>query len=77
MVSVLAPPDIAVSVRGSARVVRERMKTIEDDAIVEIDVEEVKNDMVRSVVIESTVTVSVRQEYVDLFQAALGEMGEI
>lgn len=75
MVSVLAPPDIAVSVRGSARVVRERMKASEDDAIVEIDVEEVKNDMVRSVVIESAVTISVREEYVDLFQAALGEMG--
>lgn len=46
MVALVAPPNIAVSIRGRARVVRERMNTDERSAILEIDVEEVKNDMV-------------------------------
>lgn len=49
MISLLAPPNIAVSVRGRARVVRERMNVDENYAVVEIDVEELKKDMVRSV----------------------------
>ena len=77
MVSVLAPPNIAVSIRGSARVVRERMKASEDHAIVEIDVEEVKNDMVRGVVIDKTIMISIIEERRDWFQAVLGEMREI
>ena len=77
MVSVLAPPNIAMSIRGRARVVRERMKASEDHAIVEIDVEEVKNDMVRGVVIDYTIMISIIEERKDRFWAVLGEMGEI
>ena len=58
MVALLAPPNIAVSIRGRARVVKERMDTGEQSAIVEIDVEEVKNDMIRRGAIGSAVTFS-------------------
>jgi hypothetical protein len=74
MVVVLAPPNIAVSIRGRARVARERMTAAEQHAVVEIDVEEVKNDMVRGVVIESPVTVSVLDERQDWFEAVLREL---
>lgn len=73
MVVVLAPPNIAVSIRGQARVVRERMNTDESHAIVEIDVKEVKNDMIRRVVIESPVTISILDEHLGWVQAVLGE----
>ena len=51
-VALLAPPDVAVTIRGRARVVRESMEIAEHLAAVEIDVEEVKNDMMRRGVIE-------------------------
>lgn len=72
-VALVAPPDIAVSIRGRARVVRERMNVDEHSAVLEIDVEEVKNDMVRTGAIESGITFSPRDEIRDWFEAAIGE----
>jgi hypothetical protein len=77
VVALLAPPDIAVSIRGRARVVRDQMLTSEESAIVDIDVDEVKNDMVRSGVIESTITFSPRDELRDWFEAAIGEAEDL
>ena len=74
MISFLAPPNIAVSVRGRARVVRERMNADENYAVVEIDVEEVKNDMVRSVVIESGIMLSAVNQWRDWFTTVLSEV---
>ena len=72
-VAMLAPPDIAVSARGRARVVRERMNADEDYATVDIDVEEVKNDMVRIVVIDTALTISALGKSQGWFDAVLGE----
>ncbi len=77
MVALLAPPNIAASVRGRARVVREQMNTDAHYAVVDIDVEEVKNDMVRSVVIESGITLSPVDQYRSWFEASLGELEEM
>ena len=77
MVSLLAPPNIAISVRGRARVIKERMNADVNHAIVEIDIEEVKNDMVRKIVIETPVTASILKEHQEWFQAVLGEAEEI
>ncbi|KPL14867.1 MAG: hypothetical protein AMJ93_17150 [Anaerolineae bacterium SM23_84] len=76
-VAMLAPPNLAVSVRGRARVVREQMKSDEHYAVVDIDVEEVKNDMGRAFVIETALTISLRDEYRHWFEAALGELEEM
>jgi len=76
MVALVAPPNIAVSIRGRARVVRERMNTDERSAILEIDVEEVKNDMVAGV-IGSAITFFPRGENQDWFEAALSEVEEM
>ena len=73
-VTMVAPSDIAVSIRGRARIAKERMGADERYAIVEIDIEEVKNDMTGAIVVESAITVSVRDEHRDWFQVVLGEM---
>lgn len=74
VVALVAPPDIAVSIRGRARVVREQMNADENAAILEIDVEEVKNDMVRTGDIGSAVTFFPKDEALDWFEAILGEV---
>jgi len=66
-----------MSIRGRARVVREKMKADKHYAVFDIDVEEVKNDMVRRVIIESTVTISVPKQYRSWFEASLGEVEEM
>jgi len=76
-VTLITPPDMAVSVRGRARVVRKQMNADEHYAVVDIDVEEVKNDMVRTVVIESAITVSIPDEYKGWFEASLSEVDEM
>ena len=74
VVALIAPPDIAVSIRGRARVCVEEMDTHRGSAVLEIDVEEVKNDMVRSGVIGSAITFTPKDETQDWFDAVLGEM---
>jgi uncharacterized pyridoxamine 5'-phosphate oxidase family protein len=73
MLAVVAAPDIAVGIRGRARVVREQMLAAEESALVEIDVEEVKNDMVRSGLIESGIGFKPLAQVQDWFDAVIGE----
>ena len=54
-VAVLAPPNVAVSIRGRARVVKAKMASNEDIVTVDIDIDEVKNDMLDEGIIESTI----------------------
>lgn len=58
MVSLISPPNIAVSVKGQARVVEEPLSIDERYALVEIDIEEVKNDMPVKIDIDSGITIS-------------------
>jgi hypothetical protein len=44
MVAVFADPDVAIGIRGRARVLREQIDSWPTDAVVEIEVESVKND---------------------------------
>ena len=74
MVAVLAPPDISVSIRGQARIAKECLDADEHHAAMDIDIEEVKNDMVRRLVIESGVTVSVKEGFAGWFDSLLGEI---
>ena len=73
-VTLLAPPDMAVSVQGRARVVKEQMRADESYAVIDIDVEQVKNDMVQSVIIESAITISAKAEYQPWFHRVLSEV---
>ena len=63
-----------MSVRGRARVIREHMQCDEQYAILEIDVEQVKNDRVRTLVIESAITITACLESRSWFETRLGEM---
>jgi flavin reductase (DIM6/NTAB) family NADH-FMN oxidoreductase RutF len=74
LVTMVAAPNIAVSVRGGAHVMRERMGANENRAIAEIDIAEVKNNMVPMLVIENGITISAREEYRDRFQSLSAEV---
>ena len=70
----LVAPDVAVSIRGRARVVRERMEHDESFAALEIDVEEVKNDMVYRAVIDSGITIHAKEKHQSEYDAAMAEL---
>ena len=76
-VALLAPPDIAVSIRGRARVVQERMDTGDHLAVVEIDIEEVKNDMMRRGTIESAVGFAPPEELGAYYVGAIAEIEDM
>ncbi len=70
-------PDVAVSVAGRARVVRERAYHDEQFAILEIDVVEVKNDMVYRVVVEGGIEIVPKERHKPWYTAAMAELGEM
>jgi hypothetical protein len=58
MVAMIAHPDIAVSIKGNARVVDEPFTLDENYALVEIDIDEVKNDMPIRIGIDTGIAIS-------------------
>jgi hypothetical protein len=76
-VALLAPPNIAVSIRGRARVVKERMDASEHLAVMEVDIEEVKNDMMRRGVIESAVGFTPPEDLMDYYLGAIAEIEDM
>ena len=73
----LVSPDVAVSVTGRARVVRERAHHDEQFAILEIAVEEVKNDMAYRVVVESGIEIVPKERHKPWYSAAMAELGDM
>jgi hypothetical protein len=70
-------PGMAVSVRGSARLVRECMEVDENFAIFDIDVEEVKNDMAYRIVVESGISIHAREKFKPWYEAAMAELDSL
>jgi flavin reductase (DIM6/NTAB) family NADH-FMN oxidoreductase RutF len=70
----LVSPDVAVSVRGRARVVKGRMDHDPEFAALEIDVEEVKNDMAYRIVIESAITIVAKDKHKPWYDVAMAEL---
>lgn len=58
MVSMICPPDIAVSARGRARIVEDPLSIDKNYALIEIDIEEVKNDMPVRIGIDSGISIT-------------------
>lgn len=77
MVALLAPPDIAVGIRGRARVVKESMDVAEYTAILEIDVEEVKNDMMQRGAIESEIRFAPPEDQMQYYVGAIAEIEDM
>ena len=73
-VALVAPPHIAVSINGRAQLVKEEMGCDEHHAILDIHVEGVKNDMVRSGTIGSAITFFPHEELKSWFDTALKEI---
>ena len=76
-VALLAPPNVAVSIRGRARVVREQMDTSEHFVVIEIDVEEVKNDMMRRGAIKSAIGFAPPEDLEDYYVGAIAEIQDM
>lgn len=73
----ISPPDISVSVRGRARVIRERMRHDENFAIIDIDIEEVKNDMAYRIVIDNGITIHAKEQFMPWYEATMSELEEL
>ena len=76
-VAVLAPPDIAVSIRGRARIIKGQMDIAKHLVAVEIDIEEVKNDMMRRGIIESAVGFTPPEDLKDFYVGAIAEIEDM
>ena len=77
MVALLAPPNIAVGIRGRARVVKEQMDVAEYSAVLEIDVEEVKNDMMRRGAIDSEICFAPPEDLMHFYVGAIAEIEDM
>jgi len=76
-IALLLPPNVALTVRGRARIVKEQMEIL-GDAVVEVEVEEVKNDAQTGTEFEITsgVTISYPESLVPLLAQYLAEIEE-
>lgn len=74
MIATFAPPDVAMGIRGHARVLKERMDTLPEDAVVHVDIEAVKNDHMPVVPIASGITYSVSPEVAAQLDAVDAEL---
>jgi hypothetical protein len=69
-ISLVAPPDIAVSIKGKAKIFKERMNLVDSDAIIEIEVEDVKDDLIPGAFIVSGILYSTAhnvKEFIGLY----------
>ncbi len=76
-VAVLAPPNIAVSLRGRARVVKAQMDISQHFVVIEIDVEEVKNDMTDQGIIESGIGFMPPEDNRNFYIGAIAELEDM
>jgi hypothetical protein len=76
-VALLSPPNIAVSISGQARIAKECMDTAENLVVLEIDVKEVKNDMMRRGTIESAAGFAPPDDLKDYYVGAIAEIEDM
>ncbi len=76
MIAMICPPDVAVSVRGLARIVEEPFSLDERYALVEIDIDEVKNDMPVRLGIKTGIAVLPTGPFVAWWKELWKKMGE-
>lgn len=70
----LISPGLSVSVRGRARLVRERMQHDESFAAMEIDIDKVKNDMVYRIVVKCGIEIAAKERYQSWYDGAMAEL---
>ncbi|MBN1992248.1 MAG: pyridoxamine 5'-phosphate oxidase family protein [Anaerolineae bacterium] len=72
-ITVVSPPGVAVSIRGRARVIREQMDVAQQYALVAVDIDQVKNNMVGLGIIKNVIPASPAKNTQDWFANILGE----
>ena len=75
MIAMICPPNVAVSVRGRARIVEDPFSLDENYVLVEVDIEEVKNDMPARVGLETGIAVAPNGPFVDWWESLWEKMG--
>lgn len=75
VVAMVSDPDIAVSIKGNARIVEEPFTLDENYALVEIDIDEVKNDMPVRIGIETGIAISPSGPFVEWWKQLWKRMG--
>jgi hypothetical protein len=73
----LVSPDVAVSATGRARVVREESHSDDQFAILEIDVQQVKNDMAYRIIIESGIEIVPKARHKPWYDEVMDELDEL
>jgi len=74
VVSLVAPPDIAISIKGHARVAKERMELVNTDAVIEVGVEDVKDDLIPGSFIVSGILYSAEKHVKDFITKYIDEV---
>ena len=74
VVSLVAPPDIAVSIKDKARVAKEGMELVNTDAVIEVGVEEVKDDLIPGLFIVSGILYSAEKHVKDFITKYIDEV---
>ncbi len=74
MVCLVCPPDIAISVKGRAKVIDNPWEVDERYALVKIEIEEVKNDMPVIIEIESGINISATGPFQDWWMGCWKEL---
>jgi hypothetical protein len=73
----LAPPNIAVSIYGHARIVKPQMDIAKHLVAFEVDIEEVKNDMMRRGIIGGSVGFTPPEELKSFYVGAIAEIEDM
>jgi hypothetical protein len=76
MVTMISNPDIAVSIKGNARIVEEPFSLDENYALIEIDIEEVKNDMPVRIEIDTGIAITPSGPFVAWWEELWKKMSE-
>lgn len=77
MVALYAEPDIAVGVAGRASIVTEHLRAMPDNAMIEVEVTSVKNDLLPEVPIASGITYAPPPGFRDKVEAVAVELADV
>jgi hypothetical protein len=73
----LISPDSSVSVLGHARVIQEEMELESNFAVLEIEIEEVKNDMTYRIKVESGINIHAKEEFISWYVDLMNELDAV
>lgn len=76
MIALYAPSDVAVGIRGKARIVKEHLKSFPTNALVQVEVEGVKNELLPSLSVVTAMTYGVTEEVALMLAKAMAELQE-